>query len=180
MWLDSADLGDVPTWIGAVAAIVTVMVTIFALIFAKRAAEATRAMLDVESARDREREQAEARGQAELISAWYGFFDDYPGAAMSTYNDYWGAYIRNASPLPIYDLEIEFFYKGSDGNVTGPRSTLNAGMVPPTDSPGFAPAPLEMLRNVENRDPYVVAITFRDSAGRRSRRDHDGVLAEAE
>jgi hypothetical protein len=178
-WLDGVDLGDLPTWLGAGGAIGSMCVTIAALIYAKRAAEATRGMLNVEADRDRKRDDADARAQAEQVSGWYGFNENHPRSSIADGGgDYWGAFIQNASPLPIYELGIEFFYRGSDGAVAGPRSSLKAGTLAPTSSPGFAQAPLDMLRNVEERDVYAVALTFRDSAGRRWRREHDGVLSE--
>ncbi len=177
-WLDGVDLGDLPTWLGAGGAIGSMGVTIAALLYAKRAAEATRGMLDVEADRDRKREDTGARAQAEHVSGWYDFHDDHPEMTYGTHDDFWGGFIQNASPLPIYDLKVEFFYRGPDGAVAGPRSFVEAGTLPPTSSPAFAQAPLDMLRNVEERDVYVVALTFRDSAGRRWRREHDGVLSE--
>lgn len=171
----TVDFGDLPTWLGAAGALGTMGVTIGALIYAKQAAATTRGMLKVESERDRQRDQAQARAQAEQVSGWYGKYENHPDA---DFDDYRGGFVRNASLLPVYDLKVEFHYRGQDGSATALRGAINHGTLPPTGAPVFIQAPVDMLRQVEDRDLYAVTLTFRDSTGRRWWREHDGVLAE--
>lgn len=180
-WLDGVDLGDLPTWVGAAIALGSLVVTVAALIYAKQAATATRTMLNVEADRDRKRDEAEARAQAALVSGWYGLYANHPQETFGPHSDFWGAFVRNASPLPVYDLRAEFFYRAENGMVAGMRGSTDYGTLPPTDTPVYLRADLQMLRNVgDERDVFVVAFAFRDSAGRKWRREHDGTLAAVE
>jgi hypothetical protein len=70
------DWGDIPTAAGA-------LVSLGALIAAVIAARAARGVLDVELARDKDRDAAENRRQAEQVAAWPALVPINPRIAKS-------------------------------------------------------------------------------------------------
>ena len=174
--------GDVPGWITAVASIA-------ALIFATIAARTASNLYRIESGRDREAEeerrerQRERRSeQASKISAWYASRPDNNGS-LAEPNEY-GAFIRNASELPIHNVHVAFIRKNEIEET--PDSRIPAvfqvvDIVPPGDSPIFVPILREIIEEVSPRDErrnFVVAITFTDTENRRWRRDIHGQLMQ--
>ena len=167
-------LGDVPTWLGALA-------TIGALIGAY-------AIWKVESGRDeftaqerRDRAELEQRAQADRVAAWYGRSDDGSGGPQVIRE--WGAFIQNSSDLPVYDLSVSFRFltpQANDPDRSAERSLSDLiRVVPPTDRI-FVRLDHSVLEQTD-RDSYgnyVVALDFRDAAGRLWRRDAKGGLAE--
>ena len=156
--------GDAAEWFSAIG-------TFVALMFAAVAARAARAAYRIESERDRvnaeERQRHEAflrRGQAALVSAWWG-----------SRSDTWGAFVRNASETPVYRVRV---------SVVSPRDpdvheAIDLAVVPPAAEPLFYPTgirvdstevPVELDRRVE--------VAFSDSTGIRWIRDQQGGLAE--
>jgi hypothetical protein len=89
------DWGDVPTWIQA-------MGTLFALV----AIVAAWKVLGVERRRDAERQAAEERAQAAKVAAWPSVVRSDPADPGSA--PAWGAAVRNASDLPIYQVHVEY------------------------------------------------------------------------
>ncbi|BCB76969.1 hypothetical protein GCM10022251_44520 [Phytohabitans flavus] len=155
----AADWGDVPTWLSSVG-------TVFALIFAALAALAAQRVYRIESERDRvaadaRREQVAfaRRTQAALVSAWWG-----RGA------DGWGAFVRNASETPVYQVGLTVL-DIHDPNV-GDR--IDLPIVPPSAQPVFQPSGLTASPGGD----YRVEVTFTDSAGVRWIRDQLGRLSE--
>jgi len=161
----AADWGDVPTWLSSVA-------TIMALCFAALAALAAQRVYKIESERDRvaaeARRQQEAflrRTQAALVSAWWGWGPDG-----------WGAFVRNASETPIYQVSLTVL-DIHDPNV-GERVDLP--IVPPAAEPMFQPTELGggLVADGRHAVDYRVEVTFTDSAGARWIRDQLGRLSE--
>jgi hypothetical protein len=97
--LASLDWGDVPTWIGAVA-------TMLAFIAAWVAARAAWRVLELERTRDRLRREVEDRVQADRVAAWPSLGPSNPDDPDSP--EVWGATVRNASELPVYQVKVEF------------------------------------------------------------------------
>jgi hypothetical protein len=149
---------------------------------------AQRAFLAATGAAERaeaERRDAGERAQAALVAAW-------PISERETFQraierGVVGAAIRNASPMPIYNVEIEYADDGA-----GWSAVRRLHIVPPADEPqvfaGFdeetstgTPAPervnkdgsVKLLPSAEMR----VRIRFADALGRRWSRDDHGVLA---
>jgi hypothetical protein len=157
------DWGDVPTWLGV---LLVAAVAAFALLLYLREAERSGRAEAV-------RLDEERRAQASRVCGWYGRADGPAGPVF-------GALLRNASELPVYDVVVEFHFTSPrlDGSVwTLARGQSKRRLVPPGES--FIPAPDAMLREVVEADPFVVSLSFRDAGNRRWLRDPDGVLSEA-
>lgn len=161
----AADWGDIPTWISSVA-------TIMALIFAGLAALAAQRVYRIESQRDevaaearRQQEAFVRRTQAALVSAWWGWGLDG-----------WGAFVRNASETPIYQVSLTVV-DIHDPNV-GERVDLP--IVPPAAEPVFQSTELGsgLVADGSHAVDYRVEVTFTDSAGVRWIRDQLGRLSE--
>ncbi|GAA4444833.1 hypothetical protein GCM10023170_022770 [Phytohabitans houttuyneae] len=161
----AADWGDVPTWLSSIA-------TILALLFAALAALGAQRVYRIESERDRvaadARRQQEAfqrRTQAALVSAWWGWD-----------RDRWGAFVRNASETPVYQVSLTVL-DVHDPNV-GERVDLP--IVPPSADPAFHPSELGtgLIADGARAVDYRVEVTFTDSAGVRWIRDQLGRLSE--
>jgi hypothetical protein len=168
----SVSWGDVPTWIAAVAAGL-------ALYFATAAARAVRRLLLVEQARENRREAADADRRTAAARA---FQADRIGAWHQT--GYYAATLRNGSTLPVYDVAVEFVGTGGDLREQGLLDIL-----PPGDQTlgwtGTASSPQDgqtahlqpgQIRPEEPPHLFRVAVTFRDTAGSRWRRDERGLL----
>jgi hypothetical protein len=110
--------GDVATWVLAAT-------TFLAFVAAGAAALVAYRLLVVENQRDaaaaterKARLDAEKRAQAEKIAAWYGTWRLKGGFASPTGTGIvidppvWGATLRNASDLPVYDVRISFCIAG--------------------------------------------------------------------
>jgi hypothetical protein len=169
-------LGDWATWVQSI-------VTVGALVAAVIAAIEARRVYERESARDeraaedrRARAEANRRAQADKVAGWYGLYTPaVEGAVTTEHPTYeWCAFVKNGSDLPIYDVDIAYFFVvpgAPPGNSPGLRSISERILVVP---------PQEMLRQSgpENQPNYAVAIKFRDTAGVRWSRDINGELAE--
>jgi hypothetical protein len=169
-----------------------VFVALCALVVAGLAArQSNRALLTVvESANRAEyaRREAEERLQAQLVAAW-------PLSERETFQKaiargVVGAAVRNSSPMPIYNVEIEYADEGA-----GWTAVRRLHIIPPADEPhvvaGFdeeddsgTPAPdrinkdgsVKLVPSAEMR----VRIRFADTYGRRWSRDDNGVLVPIE
>jgi hypothetical protein len=94
----------------------------------------------------------------------------------------WGAYVRNASELPVHQVTVTGFYVSNTGIVTpNARGYEDLRVLPPSPEAGFVRCPPEALRNVDT-DPsewlMAVSVEFTDAAGIRWRREPNGVLTE--
>lgn len=172
-------LGDVATWVSAVASVATAILALAAAIVGYR-------VYKVESGRDaraeqdrRERAADERRSQASLVSAWYGRSAE-AGSGFSPWPTYyWGGWIVNASDSPIYDAVVTFYLSG-----TGKQSTWSGGLIkvlPPYRGEQFVDVgddAREQLTDEERQNSIEVSLEFRDAAGRRWLRDRNGYLHE--
>jgi hypothetical protein len=176
--------GDVPSW-GLV--LVSLCALAFALLSARWSHRAFLAAAETAERAERARHETGERAQASLVAAW-------PMSERETFQraierGVVGAAIRNASPMPIYDVEIVYRDPGAAWT-----ATRRVHIVPPADEPqifaGFdeesstgTPAPervnkdgsVKLLPSAEMR----VEIRFADMLGRRWSRDDTGVLATA-
>src|SRR5262245_16030821 len=165
MWHNECmQLGDTAEWVSAVA-------TVGALVFAAIAARAARAAYRIESERDRvnadERQRHEAfvrRGQAALVSAWWG-----------SRSGTWGAFVRNASETPVYHVRV-LVVSARDPDV---HEAIDLIVLPPAAEPVFYPTGIvEDSAEVPVDPDRRVEVAFSDSAGIRWIRDQQGGLAE--
>lgn len=178
--LHKANWGDVPTWGAMVFAVAAVIVGYRVYRIEHERDERT-------DADRRARANEERQAQAALVSAWPGSttfhaipIDPYPTTA-------WGAYIRNASQLPVYTVKIVFWYQHPQSSEREERASIIRPLVEPSTEPLFVTRP-EELRKPSSTDErgypvfteainqFVVSLEFTDTAGRRWRRDVDGSL----
>jgi hypothetical protein len=196
----SLSWGDVPTWVAAVT-------TFLAFVAAGFAGVVAYELLRVENARDEaarvERRQAEAdraarweaaqRAQASEITAWFGSYKGgvprdqyYPGSPdVATAPIVWGAVVRNASRLPVFDVQVVFYEVNDPGGTSvwtpKPRWTASRRFrVIPPDQTRRLDLPQTVLNTDEecNDDVFVVGVTFTDANGVRWMRDARGALVD--
>jgi maltose-binding protein MalE len=105
----------------------------------------------------RNQHEAERRTQAALVSAWWR-----SGGTQ------WGAYVRNASQAPVYQVHLALI--GADDRKT--IAKIDAALVPPSDQPVFY-----SLNGVQP-EGCRTRLTFTDAAGARWIRDEYGRLDE--
>lgn len=172
----AVEWGDVPTWVNAA-------VTGAALWAAYRAVKASGQMLKIEQKRDAKRDaedrdrrqQAEAAEQADKVAAWPEERPDEFGKFAEPTE--WGTRLVNGSALPVYNVESR--QHAPDGKVLW--STADH-VLAPTDPEGKFHSWPGRVREVDGVDGPVppelctVSISFRDSGGRRWKRDLDGRL----
>jgi hypothetical protein len=167
------DWGDVPTWLAFIAAVAAGIAAVFLY--------KTELERDRIAAADRRAQAEEARrSQANKVAAWYV-------ARTATYGDnvrlpgfmLFGAMIRNASDLPIYDVYVTF-YQVTHSSVAGKWGVIEVApaklalrVVPPGETE-LVNAPETMGAGDQQR--FVVGIEFRDAAGGRWERDAMGQL----
>lgn len=175
-------LGDLATWLGAAANIATVILAVAAAIVGYR-------VYRVESGRDaraeldrRERAADERRGQATLVSTWYGRSADstqmHSGSGWSFYS--WGGWILNASDSPIYDAHLTFHLLDGDDHYEWPAKPIR--VIPPYRGEQLVNVDPEVRESISEDDwkeSLEVTLVFRDAAGRRWQRDLHGYLNEA-
>ena len=183
-----ANWGDVPTWVAAVTTFLAFVAAAFAGLVAYE-------LLKVESGRDlkaeqerTERRDAERRGQASKVAAWYGTWLSpvtYSGGANSGIpaTPGSGAVIRNASDLPVYDVSIVYFLANPPkllGWSEGDREHEIPELIP-VIPPGEERTPMpESIRRIGSatREPvWLVAIEFTDADDQRWMRDPHGALS---
>lgn len=176
------DWGDVPTWAASFAGLA-------ALVVASYAAAKTRAMLKIESDRDKEAREREERAQADLVAAWL-VKDAKRGDSIFP----WYIVITNASTVPVYAFRFVVIVAGpasADDNNTIERSF---SVVPPgeqhidlmslntlmTSVLTGDEAKAEMRRLNKDKDSVISAcsvwIAFRDASGQHWMRASDGIL----
>jgi hypothetical protein len=136
-----------------------------------------------ESLGERKREAEERRqGQAAKIAAWLAHAEasDPVLAAMVG----WGAYVRNASDLPVFDVKVCFHYVSEEPDHSSWAPHLLGGpvdkirVIPPQDD-RFAGMPKEVQDVAQPRlddSNCVVSIEFTDAAGNKWERDPRGAL----
>ncbi|MFI7578404.1 hypothetical protein [Micromonospora sp. NPDC049497] len=181
-WLATAELGDVATWISAIANVATVVLALVASLVGLR-------IYRIESGRDqraederRERAAEQRRHQAASVSVWYAFVvaPVPPNIIRQRPLMAWAAQILNASTLPVYDVRLVFH-----GTGTTKASELAAAadpirVVPPHQEPVTVAMPRALRTKVpySESDSIEVSLEFRDAAGRRWLRDRNGFLLD--
>lgn len=160
----TVDWGDVPNWI-------TSLATVVALAFAAVAAAIARRTYQIESERDRvneaarrEQEDYQRQAQAAQVSAWWGTHDGTPGA-----------FVRNASGTPVYQVYLTVL--GPDDRTDGTKTHFL--VVPPSEHAEFCPIRLTDVETGMSENPVRrVKLTFTDAVGVRWLRDRYGRLTE--
>jgi arabinogalactan oligomer/maltooligosaccharide transport system substrate-binding protein len=172
-------LSDIPTWISAVA-------SLFALVGAGIAAWQAYRIYRLESARDAatrseqsRRDTLARRSQAGLVSGWWGYAGD--GEPDRGDPRHWGAFVRNASELPVFRVTITIVNRAS----AELAESFNLPAIPPAGEPVFhrlrgagAQTRLADWVRAGRVFDYRVVLAFTDSSGLRWIRDQHGALHE--
>ena len=135
-----------------------------------------------ESFEERKLSAEEKRGQAALVTAWFAYgpleFRRHEGGGWG-----WGATVRNASDLPVFDVRAAFHRV--EEPVKGLRwtpMTCGTSLTAIRVLPPAAERRLEIPPDVASQYPtcndtvYVVSVTFTDAVGNRWERDPRGAL----
>lgn len=149
------DWGDVPTWLGAIGTVGTLVAAIFVVSREQRAA----------ARNDDERR----RNQASQVAAWARI---EPGGRIGGLEVQ--LYVRNASKQPVYDVLAAI----QDGGTGEGVATDSLAVLPPgeTEVRAQAGALRHFLRDSKVTGSPAVTMSFRDSAGQAWQRDLDGRL----
>jgi hypothetical protein len=126
--------------------------------------------------------------QASKVAAWYGSRQQNvtrrTGDTVQTEiipEPVWGAFLRNASDLPVYDVHVRFEFPltGIDDEIWNSR-TFERQVLPPSDTPIHEKIDVGALRAYSGdreMDAQVrLVIEFTDSQGIRWHRDIKGCL----
>lgn len=170
-WHRPAAWGDIPTWLATAAA--------------TAAGAVAYRVYQVEKQRDLVSDEERRGAQAAKIAAWYGFVlqDVTRRRENSVQQDtesepVWGAFLRNASDLPVYDVIVTYKYPSSGEQVDNVVEVV----LPPNDAPihlTIREATLRLFSPDPRADAYHrVEIKFTDSQGARWHRDLRGQLKE--
>jgi hypothetical protein len=126
-----------------------------------------------------------SRAQAAQVTTWFAWaiVTDAPGGFIVAHAEDWGATVRNASELPVFDVRITFNYIAEQANgrewAAVPRGSLvkPVRVMPPMGERHFL-IPSEVRNQISecNDDIYAVSIWFTDAAGIRWERDAHGAL----
>lgn len=160
-------LGDLPTWVGALAAVGAFIFAVWGTTIAKR-------LFDVERGRDEDNRALQRQAEAAKVAAWYSSNTDTSGVV------HWGVRVKNQSQLPIYDLRVAVHLLRNGAPLSPPT------VVYPPGCPAVVPPEHEEFVPVIHRhagDPahdgsfqWLAAIEFTDSQGIGWRRDVHGKL----
>ncbi|GAB4049689.1 hypothetical protein GCM10028775_19110 [Catellatospora paridis] len=170
MW--TVDWGDAPTWLAFLAASLAGF-TAYKVYGVESRRDETAAKLQAQ------RDDDAIRSQASVVAAWYtrrAYEVTAPGAGTETRHG-WGVAIANGSGVPVYDVQVDFYFSSpliNDGEPSGPRGSVTRRVLPPGSH--FFLAKESMLRDVDDRSLYLVSLKFRDSSNRRWMRTVTGEL----
>jgi hypothetical protein len=160
--------GDAPTWLGVLLALAAGVVAY--------------AVYRIESGRDRDTaarvaalEDERNRTQANQVCAWYTDVPDDRFSVMGPDGRRWGALVRNASDLPVFDVRVTYHHKADWLSEPSKKLGFSTALVVPPGEPAFLEAPSSIYIDGK-RATYVVGLTFRDAAGRLWLREVDGEL----
>lgn len=134
------------------------------------------------SERTAQEKENQRRAQASKVAAWFEVRATIPGKGGSALE--WGAYIRNASDLPILDVTTAFHLVEDPGNGQPWEPVYVADLIRPIRVILPAAERFVMLNdNLRTQekigsDDYVVGIGFTDAAGNRWQRDPRGALKD--
>lgn len=200
-WFPTLPSGSWADW----ATVGVASVALIAAFVAARAAwsqnKSTLELLAVERQREDRAEQAESRRvdaesrahQADLVAAWTAYHAHVISRDGSrAIRDCHAAEVHNNSLLPIYDLTATFV--GPDGRMFGADESETLKVLPPGEETIPGPDALREVTTFNSETNLAagtyyflkdfdegglrVAIEFRDTAGRRWNRDHNGLLRE--
>lgn len=162
-WIAGRPVSEWPAWMEAGATLAAVGAAIVAGFYAARA-------FRLEFQRERRWEETQRSAQASLVAAWPG------GSGMSTenhqaYYNSLSATIRNASELPVTDVQLNFYMitdsrQEDDGALIAGYKT---DYIPPSTAVPINITPLKpseggVVIAHEKRPKVMVELTFRDTS----------------
>jgi hypothetical protein len=197
--------GDIPTWLLAITTLLAFLAAAFAGLVAydllkvetardqSAAEERSRAAADrrqLEGERATQRE-ADRRAQASKITAWFDYYtpgltreEERSATAVGRATRHaWGALVRNASELPVFDVRVFFYWVNDPGD--GRRWTTEQRyasldrfrVIPPGHTrQSDLPDSVRITERECNGDVYLVGIEFTDASGARWIRNERGAL----
>lgn len=168
----------VPTYLTGLGTLLLALVTVFVAKEDRRRANQER-----EQVKALQREEAQARrderkrAQAQQVASWPDWFDRLSPRLVAfprspedqNPGNVWALLIRNSSPLPVWNVEVQF-YKVGDEATASQRQVIS--LVAPGDSAVACPTELQ------NEATFEATISFRDTDKVRWFRNKVGVLAE--
>ncbi len=147
-------------------------------VYSRNAADAARRMLELESDRDVRAMDREARRRASQVTTW-------PVKLKIASEEKWGVVINNASPSPVFDLELRRSEGRAKSGKLIPSLFARAAVIPPGRY-AVEPDQKIVLHATEfsgdvaitgNAD-YMAEMRFRDSNGRSWGRDNAGMITQ--
>lgn len=191
--------GDFPTWVVAITTLLAFLAAAFAGLVAydllmvenKRDLDAAQERLLAAAERKRladertAQREADRRAQASQVTTWFAFYEpadpDYP--TMAGGPPTWGAAVRNASDLPIFDVRVFFYWVNDprDGNPwTAEQRYASVDrilVIPPGQTrDSELPERVSSMAKECNDRVYLVGIEFTDANGHRWSRNERAVL----
>jgi hypothetical protein len=170
--------GDIPTWLATIAATAAGVVAY--------------RVYQIEARRDLISKDERRAAQAAKIAAWYGSQRQNMtltiGSSVQTRpmpEPVWGAFLRNASDLPAFDVIVKFHFppSGTDDSAAAWNvHTIKKRVLPPNDAPIHLTID-EIALRICSGDPRMdafhrVEIEFTDTQGLRWHRDVKGRLKD--
>ena len=170
--------GDIPTWLATIAATVAGIVAFN--------------VYRIEAGRDQVSELERRSAQAAKVAAWYGSTSQEVmrrrGDSVQTQTvsvPVWGAFLRNASDLPVSDVAVRFLLPSSGADDSADARSLhriNKDILAPNNEPihlEIAEVVLRTYSDDEREDAFHrVEIEFTDTQGIRWQRDVKGRLKD--
>jgi hypothetical protein len=137
-----------------------------------------------EKQRDEQARTEAERAQAVRVSGWCAQYSEVRSDGTPT-DTRWHVFVRNASELPIYNVEIKFYFpthvaggEPATESAWVERGQITFSIAVPGAEPTRCPLSSGMLRQVGQEDANLFrpSLTFTDSAGRHWHRDRSGTL----
>jgi hypothetical protein len=166
-----------------VASWVMAVTTALALVAALWAGHTARKLYAIEQGRDRDREQAEERRQADLVASWVSWSGLRPPLALPSGRISPASLaVQNGSAVPIYDVQVT--YLEADATL----GCQSFHVISPTGSQAHyreikCDAVLQRLDEPRGRDVRLdirVSIAFTDAGGTRWTRESSGQLQKVD
>ncbi|MDR7251905.1 hypothetical protein J2X46_000881 [Nocardioides sp. BE266] len=168
--------GSIAEWVAGLATVAAFLAAVLAARFAARA-------LEIEQDRERDRQNAIIREQAVLVAAWIevDYIKSLAGARVHAKT--MTCILRNASPVPVHDVEVRVLLDAADGVGRKLIGTVKLATLPPSTDPiseRIAPFqrtdPIAAVRERADVPALRCSMDFTDSAGTRWFRGANGEL----
>lgn len=171
-----SEWGSIAEWVASLATVAAFLAAVLAARFTARA-------LGIEQEREKDRQKAITGEQAVLVAAWIevDYIKSLSGARVQAKTV--ACMLRNASPVPVHDVEVRVLLDASNGLGRKLIGTVDLATLPPSTVPVS-----ERIAPFQGTDPIVAVreqggvpalrclMDFTDSAGIRWFRGPNGEL----